>query len=80
MTFKTTSPQTLTIVGDGLLLHQYTDRTVQLVVLHAGRPRTLGSAASVADAWRAIDGLDMAGLTNASDVDMLAAWTRVAGL
>ena len=47
------------VVGDGLALSHDADGRLVLDELAGGRSRRLGSYASAADAWRAIDAIDL---------------------
>ena len=47
------------VVGDGLVLSHDADGRLVLDELAGGRSRRLGSYASAADAWRAIDAIDL---------------------
>ena len=49
----------LSVLGDGLVLSHDADGRLVLDELAGGRSRRLGSYASAADAWRAIDAIDL---------------------
>jgi hypothetical protein len=48
------------VIGEDLILGRLPQGGVELHTLEGGRTRRLGEFASVADAWRAIDVLDLA--------------------
>ena len=49
----------LSVLGDGLVLSHDADGRLVLDELAGGRSRRLGSYARAADAWRAIDAIDL---------------------